>query len=124
MPFAGRHDAVIDCKWRLFLPVEYFREFKRLASQIFVSVDNGCLKIYPFDPDKPMASQDEIAKMPVRKHKNGNGNYGRITIPDIFRETSSFWYGRTITVAGVGDHLELWPRPPDIGAQRCRRKPR
>lgn len=99
----GRWDVTIDNKWRLNIPAA-------LQSQVdnFVLLEegeDGCIKI-----KKPPLKADEdptsIFIIEVEQRKYGK----RILIPQSLRGSTSFFYGRKVTLAGKGDYLELWPR--------------
>ncbi|MBI4085139.1 MAG: hypothetical protein HY432_01355 [Candidatus Liptonbacteria bacterium] len=110
--FCGKHDAAVDCKWRLNLPAELKGEFEKAGNEcMFAMADNGCVRMCPFTstnghdkPDYKLIDKGNIAK----NKKNGSS---RITIPEMFRDSVSFHFGNTVTVVGMGNYIELWPRP-------------
>jgi len=121
----GQWNCVLD-NWRLWIPSEIAGEFGRFAL-LREDRKNGCIQIYPFslskvkNPTSVFKQEVEIIqrKRPVNK---GNGKtqkktrfyyytYGkRILIPSSLRGSSSFWFGKTVTLVSCLDHLEIWPR--------------
>ncbi|HUX36040.1 MAG TPA: MraZ N-terminal domain-containing protein [Candidatus Paceibacterota bacterium] len=105
----GSKYAVVDDKWRLMLPAKFSADFgKSHDSVIIASAGNGCLNIYPYPAGVDrLSGSSEVSLRRSEKKK-----CVRITIPEWMRSSVSFFYGRTVTVAGKRDHIELQPRPP------------
>lgn len=113
--FCGKYNAVVGDKWQLTLPAGFACEFsKNPAMRILAMQEEGCVRIYPYKDDYDKCSPSEVANILIRRKGSiATGNACmRITIPEIFRGAVSFYYGATVTVVGMGDHLEIWPRPP------------
>ncbi len=103
-----QRDTQVDEKWQLYLPAE-MAERMGDNEEVFVLVDgSGCVHICPFwVPEVPFGGTA------VRLRKTGPGRkYARITIPQEFRSTKSFHYGRTVTVVCKKKSVVVWPRPP------------
>ena len=109
--FYGQYNAALDSKWRLLLPGEYAAEFgdNPDSTRILFVEGNGCLQIFLFPNGEDRGLPFQIARTQIKKCRSR----GRITIPEMFRNSTSFYCGPTVTIAGKGDHLELWPRPAE-----------
>lgn len=100
--FIGKWDTKVDEKWRLYLPPGVKKE---LGSSLLLKEEenNGCVVICK--PDSlAKENPSDIFILTIK-------NAGRISIPEPFRNSTSFYFGRKVTLAGKGDHLEIWPRP-------------
>lgn len=113
----GSKYAAIDDKWRLLLPANFAGDFAESNDSVIITAtNNGCLSIYPY----PEGMDYLPGSSEVSLRKNKKKNCVRITIPEWMRSSISFFYGRTITIAGKKDHIELQPRPP--WCQEAKRK--
>jgi len=100
--FYGRWNTKVDEKWRLYLPHVINKQFGR--SVLLKEDEEGCVTVQK--SDLPERGEDP-SLLSVEKIRNG----GRVTIPDPLRGSTSFYYGKNVTVVGRGDHLKIWPRP-------------
>ena len=99
-----KYDTVIDGKWQLSLPAAVTGKFSgRNEVSVLVGSD-GCLVIYPCGT-KPFDGER------VRLRRGRRRTYARVTIPQDFRNTTSFHYGHTVTVVSGKGCIKLWPRP-------------
>lgn len=114
--FLGRWGCTIDKKWRLTIPAKLNGQFNTLV--LLLEDNNGCIQIYNrvLLIDKPSSTfkcKVRVGKQRMRSKQGGYYCTKRITIPQEFRDSSSFWYGRKVTLssqlASQGSYLELWP---------------
>jgi DNA-binding transcriptional regulator/RsmH inhibitor MraZ len=98
--FCGRWNLRVDKKWRLNIPtaINGIGNFILLCEN-----DDGCIRI----ENLPLGAAEVADPASVFIIEAGK----RILIPQSLRGSTSFYYGRRVTLAGKGDHLELWPRP-------------
>ncbi len=98
--FYGKKTSKIDKKWRLLLPAS----FKTYHSFCFLKKsDNGCVQIYF---NLPLSDFQNFERVRV-----GKGD--RFVIPERFRDSISFYFGKRILIVGCGHHLEIWPELND-----------
>ncbi|NCO89543.1 hypothetical protein COW77_00770 [Candidatus Wolfebacteria bacterium CG18_big_fil_WC_8_21_14_2_50_39_7] len=103
----GRWTRSIDNKWRLSLPAALGREIDNFV--LIYENEEGCIRI-----EKPPLKVDEVAdptSIFIIEVEKGGHNGRRILIPRSLRGSTSFYYGRKVTLVGKRDYLELWPRP-------------
>ncbi len=96
----GQYESVVDYKWRLRIPNCFARELGK--ELILKELKNKCIGIYC---SKECFSKNEFPYIYKAKIKKGN----RITIHKNLRNSNSFYFGKKVTIAGCGSHLELWP---------------
>jgi MraZ protein len=114
----GEHEHSLDDKNRLTLPAK-LRE--QLGDDVVVTRGmDGCLYVYARDAFEALAARvgglDSLSadSRQMQRHffanatAGGLDKQGRIVIPAILLEREGI--GREVTVAGVGDHLEIWDR--------------
>ncbi len=106
--FYGQWDTTLDDKWRVIIPCPWRTHF-RGASVALRKGKKGCLEIHPrsFPVTRDLAPWTVYVPFERRK-KTGER---RFVIPPFFRDTLTFFYGRSITLAGRIEYLEVWPRP-------------
>lgn len=99
--FFGRWDTKVDEKWRVYIPKNILDEF---GGKILLKEDkHGCIII-----KKPNFSKiKNYSNSFVEKIKNG----GRIKIPEPLRNSTSFYFGKNITIISKGEYLKIIPRP-------------
>ncbi len=87
----------VDEKWRIYIPSKVRKNFDNslfltLGEEKIVvilkekNLDKYCIEV-------PIDSQD------------------RITIPNIFRDSNSFFFEKKVDLVGFQDRLEIWPSP-------------
>lgn len=103
--FFGRHEVTVDKKWRLTIPISLANNFLLLQES-----EDGCVRIL-LPPNNIREVADPVSAFLVEVKENSKGAQKRILIPSSLRESTSFFFGRKVTLAGRGDYLELWPRP-------------
>ena len=105
-------EAIVDYKWRLTIPSTVAeRESLLEEDEVFMTVkDDGCLEIYFVQPSKLPASSGALI-LQAKTVQNKNDGQMRLMIPASLRESTSFFYGRNVTIADFGKKIELWPRP-------------
>jgi|SRR6476659_980612 MraZ protein len=114
----GEHEHSLDDKNRLTLPAK-LRE--QLGDQVVVTRGmDGCLYVYARPAFDALAARigslDGLAVDTRRMQRHFFTNatpadvdkQGRIVMPPLLLERERI--GREVTVAGVGDHLEIWDR--------------
>ncbi len=119
--FRGRSVHTIDAKNRISIPAGFRVEFDRRSDRApILTNDAACLALYPYDdwcvfeesllnlssvdPDVGSYARFMVSgasECPVDKQ-------GRILVPPALREYAAL--DREVTVAGVGNHLELWDK--------------
>ncbi len=105
-------EAIVDYKWRLTIPsAAVERESLMEEDEVFVTTkEDGCLEVYFIQPSD-LLSSSKTAQVVQIKTLQGKGGQVRLIIPSFLRESTSFFYGRKVTVADFGEKIELWPRP-------------
>jgi|GEM_PF-3426504 len=105
-------EAIVDYKWRLTIPSAVAeRESLLEEDEVFITMkDDGCLEIYFVQPPRLPASSGALI-LQAKTVQNKNDGQIRLMIPASLRESTSFFYGRSITIADLGKKMELWPRP-------------
>lgn len=116
--FCGQRDTIIDEKWRLIITAN-----KELGSYVLLREgDDGCIQIH-----RPSIALEQ-AQYPFAfrvKLMSANGKSNRrISIPPSLRDSVSFFYGRTVILAGYRDYVVIWPRPKPHCSKRVKRKKR
>jgi DNA-binding transcriptional regulator/RsmH inhibitor MraZ len=102
--FFGIKKKVIDKKWRLWIPAS----FKTSQNFCFLKIsDDGCIQIYF---NLPLSDFQNFERVRVRKGD-------RIIIPERFRNSYSFYFGKKVSVVGCGHYLEIWPELNDKKTQ-------
>ncbi|MCF7845388.1 MAG: hypothetical protein K9M12_01315 [Candidatus Pacebacteria bacterium] len=94
----AKWNTAVDYKWRLAIPSELL---SRVGKNVIISEkDDGCIQIYPLRVNgSPSLFAHEV--------KSG----GRILIPRSLRESTSFFFGKRVTVVAKEDGaIELHPR--------------
>ncbi len=119
--FRGRSVHMIDAKNRISIPAGFRVEFERQSDRApILTNDEACLALYPFEDwcefeerllnlssvDPKVGSYARFmvsgaTECPIDKQ-------GRILVPPALREYAGL--DREVTVAGVGNHLELWDK--------------
>jgi len=94
LDFSGQWDVIIDEKWRLKLPAEL-----ELSFVYFVEGDGG-LRMYG---EPPIEEAFLLFCCEVKA--------GRVLVPELLRGSPSFYCGKTVRLAGMGNYLEIWPWP-------------
>lgn len=99
-----REDSVkerrIDAKWRLNIPPPLNRKFS--AGVVFGLNKEGCIQMKPVKKCFDGLSGNLFIRMPKG---------GKLTIPPLLRNSTSFFYGRRVMMVKRGDKYELWPWP-------------
>lgn len=102
-PDDKKWDSGLDEKWRLSIPAAILKEFK---THVFVKQGrNGCLQILRYLPLSLKTPLSFELKLGIHE-----GKPRRITIPQVLRDSKSFYFGKKVTIAQRRDHLEIWPR--------------
>jgi len=109
--FFGKWDLRIDEKWRLHIPAVIRKQFNNSNSVILYEDNDGCLRI-----EKPPLSQSivypsAIYIIDIKKGRRGRESEKWFLVPKYLRGSTSFYYGRKVTLVGRGNYLEIWPRP-------------
>jgi MraZ protein len=119
--FRGRSVHTIDAKNRISIPAGFRVEFERRSDRSpILTNDAACLALYPYedwcefeerllnlssvDPNVGSYARFMVSgatECPVDKQ-------GRILVPSALREYAGL--DREVTVAGVGNRLELWDK--------------
>ena len=111
--FLGKWDCTIDKKWRLVIPAELNSQFK--TAVLLKEGDDGCIQIKAHqrinEMDEPVSAFKVKIRVGKQKSQRRYFKKERVIIPRFFRNSTSFFYGRKVTIAGKGNYLELWPRP-------------
>lgn len=105
-------EAIVDYKWRLTIPSAVAeRESLLEEDEVFIAVKkDGCLEIHFVQPSKlPISSSGLIVQ--AKTIQNKKDGQTRLLIPASLRNATSFFYGRSVTIADFGKKIELWPRP-------------
>lgn len=102
--FYGQWDYLIDSKWRL-------RIRKEIADQLEDKVlvfenENGYVRI----ENLPSKLDENHFPYVCKLSKGQSRGDRRLLIPPRLRNSTSFIFGRRVTLAGMGDRLEIWPR--------------
>lgn len=100
--FYGKWDTKIDEKWRLYIPPAIKKEFGKEVL-LKEGEEDGCVFVCKLD----FSQVKDHSEIFIGRIKNG----GRITIPEFLRNSTSFYFGKNVTVSGKGDHLKIMPRP-------------
>jgi DNA-binding transcriptional regulator/RsmH inhibitor MraZ len=97
MDSVARWNTAVDYKWRLAIPSELLG---RIGDNVFFTEkEDGCVEIYPVVTKSP--------SLFVHQVKSG----GRVLIPRSLRHSTSFYFGRKVTVvAKKNGAIELHPR--------------
>lgn len=105
MRVRGQRDITVDKKGRLVLPRELKEE---LSAHVVLSLaEDSCIRIDVL----PFTHEADLSAVLVSVEKDYYSG-PRVCIPKVLRQKSvSFFYGRTVTLVGKGDYLEVWPRP-------------
>ena len=104
--FCGKWNASVDEKWRLNIPAAIGRGIENF---VLIKKDkDGCIRIEK--PPLSIAGVDQ-ASIYIMEVKVGRSNGKRFLIPQSLRGSTSFYYGRKVTLVGKWDYLEVWPRP-------------
>jgi MraZ protein len=114
----GEHEHSLDDKNRLTLPAKLRGQ---LGDHVVITRGmDGCLYVYARDAWDGLAARiqslDGLAADTRRMQRHFFTNatpadldkQGRVVIPALLLERQGI--GREVTVAGVGDHLEIWDR--------------
>lgn len=109
-------EATVDYKWRLTIPAMVAERASLLEEdEVYLTVkEDGCLEVYFVQPSRLPASSGAPI-MQVKTVQNKNDGQMRLMIPASLRESTSFFYGRSVTIADFGKKIELWPRPERRG---------
>jgi len=119
--FRGRSVHTIDAKNRISIPAGFRVEFEKRSDRApILTNDAACLALYPYedwcvfeesllnlssvDPDVGSYARFMVSgatECPIDKQ-------GRILVPPALREYAGL--DREVTVAGVGNRLELWDK--------------
>jgi hypothetical protein len=94
----AKWNTAVDYKWRLAIPSELL---SRVGKNVMISEkDDGCIQIYPLRANR-------TPSLFVHEVKSG----GRVLIPRNLRESTSFFFGKKVTVvAKQNGAIELHPR--------------
>ena len=100
----GRWDVAVDDMWRITIPHAVhtcidFTVFLRLN-------ENGCIEIHP--KSRTIRVEDAPYIHEVRAEKTNREM--RVLVPCQLRDSTSFFFGRHVTIAGRVTYFELWPR--------------
>jgi len=99
--FSGRWDTRLNEEWQLYIPTIINKGFGKFVL-LKEKEENGCVMMTKISPQR----EENLPHIFIEKIKNG----GKIKIPDPLRGSSSFYYGKNVTIVGRGDYLEIWPR--------------
>ncbi len=99
----GRWDSTVDAKWRVIVPAVVMKKIKNRV--LLGQGKEGYIQIYT-----QFSAEKKNPVFPAELKTNCLG-LRRITIPQNLRKSTSFYYGKRITIAGKNNHWELWPRP-------------
>jgi DNA-binding transcriptional regulator/RsmH inhibitor MraZ len=99
--FYGKWSIKVDYKWRLAIPKKILKYFN---DKVFLYQKNEVIRIENFDN---LLLFDKGENIFVCEFKDN----GRILIPKYLRGSPSFYFGKTVLLAGRGDYIEIWPRP-------------
>ena len=124
--FRGRFSHTIDAKGRVSIPSGFRVELQRRSDRAPI-ITNGvtpagaCLWLYPYDdwceyeshivalaPNNPEV-QAFVRFMISGATECAIDGQGRTLLPAYLREYAKF--ERDVTIAGVGNHIELWSTP-------------
>ncbi len=114
--FIGEYNHNLDDKGRLAIPAK-FRALLKKGGVVTKGLDN-CLFLYTKDQWQKIAQK--ISALPISQAKARSfsrhllagamdvefDNQGRITLPEYLRDFASL--KRSIIVAGLYNHLEIW----------------
>lgn len=114
--FIGEYNHNLDDKGRLAIPAK-FRALLKRGGVVTKGLDN-CLFLYTKDQWQKIAQK--ISALPISQAKARSfsrhllagamdvefDNQGRITLPEYLRDFASL--KRSIIVAGLYNHLEIW----------------
>ena len=92
-------ERFIDSKWRIYIPKKIREEFK---DSVFLTIGEEDTVI--------ILNQSDSEKYSFNFEVNISSQ-GRITIPDFFRDSISFFYGKKVDLVEFEDRLEIWPCP-------------
>jgi DNA-binding transcriptional regulator/RsmH inhibitor MraZ len=97
MDSVARWNTAVDYKWRLAIPSQLL---KKIGEKVMIfEKQDGCIEIYP--------SVTDLSFPFVHQVKSG----GRILIPQSMRNSTSFYFGKKVTiVAKHNGAIELHPR--------------
>lgn len=102
--FYGQWNYVVDERWRIRIPREISEQ---LGDKVLVFENkNGCVRI----EDLPSRMNEEHFPYVHKLSETRPRREKRLLIPIRLRDTVSFMFGRKVTLVGMGDHLEIWPR--------------
>ena len=100
----GRWDYSVDSKWRVRIPKEIS---KHLGERVLIFEDeNGCVRIENLPSEMNERHFPYVHKLSKGKSKEEK----RLLIPPYLRGSISFMFENKVTLVGMGDHLEIWPR--------------
>lgn len=118
MKFFGTYYHNLDAKGRLVVPATFREKLKELKTLYILQGFDGAISIYPED-----AYNRELAYLESQNFKDANAraymrtmyasietldvdNAGRVTLH--VRILKKYGLSTSVTVIGVGDHLEVW----------------
>ncbi len=117
--FKGRHDHAIDKKGRLSIPAGFRVEIQRRSEKApVITMDKRCLVLRPFDAwerfqdqllanDQLQTEAQDLTRFFIANAEDAPiDSQGRILVPKHLRDHANL--NREVTVAGVGDSIELW----------------
>lgn len=103
--FYGQWRASVDDRWRLTIPSALAKD---VGNRVLVyRNESGFVQIEKLP--KKIKEEDRPYICHV-KRKIGPTDVKRVLIPFYLRGSRSFSLGKKVTVAGMGGHIELWPR--------------
>ncbi len=118
--FIGTQVQSIDPKGRLVLPARFVRLLPEGQTSMVLTVGTDpCLLLYPLDEWNRMAdglralARNEATRNAIRYLSDFSTEleldaHGRLTVPREFLKLAGIQ--REISVVGLLDHIELWPR--------------
>ena len=118
--FIGTQVQSIDPKGRLVLPARFVRLLPEgQTSMVLTAGTDPCLLLYPLDEWNRMAdglralARNEATRNAIRYLSDHSTEleldaHGRLTVPREFLKLAGI--AREISVVGLLDHIELWPR--------------
>lgn len=121
MRYYGRYDHTVDAKGRLAIPARWRTEMEKSGAIVARGLDT-CLVIY----DRPEWEKFEQRILSIseytpegrrlRRFVLGEASdqqldaQGRVLLPTNLREAGRITDEPTVTLVGVGDHIEIWNR--------------
>ncbi len=132
MSFRGTLDYTLDGRYRLPLPPRYRDLFKEGA--VLVSGVEPCVPVYTEEgfeeaerkvgdiPEETDSGRDALRDFFSNAFDADRDSQGRILIPEKLRAHAGL--GKSVSLVGVGDFMEIWDRDAWASSEEARKNAR